>query len=203
MAAQDQLFNHVSPETGFIVPNFPFAHGVCTPARFWIETRIAYGQRIMYQFLDPATKEWFKPKTRAGYVDLCVLELNTIENHPMYGQVIMYEIVLEKLTQEAILSLAHYYEFTDYQRDRILGALYARNWQGTIEWRTTPHVDPSLNTIKKVETWRAKPKTFAAAPKAESLPFRVGGKRVMLHGVDITDMTEEQIDVIRDMNEPC
>jgi hypothetical protein len=56
---------HVSPETAFIVKDYPYGFTLRTEMRVWVETRKGMGQRICTQTKNPkvAGEKWNKPKS--------------------------------------------------------------------------------------------------------------------------------------------
>jgi hypothetical protein len=145
-----QLFNHVTPETAFVISQFPYAHGVYTRARYWVETKPAYGQRIMYQYENPAALgTWFKAKTE-GYFDICILEVDNSDS-PSRGLVVMHKLKLDKLSVEVLLQLGQYYEFTPFQKEQILRFLQLQNYHRAPAWRDTPSLDLKLHKIAEAK----------------------------------------------------
>lgn len=56
------LSGHISPETGYLVSDYPYGWQLRTQIRYWIETKKGFGQRFMSQTLSPKTGKWNKPK---------------------------------------------------------------------------------------------------------------------------------------------
>lgn len=121
-----QLLNHISPETAYLIQRFPINYGQYSSARYWVETKSNYGQKLFMQTMDRATNIWFKPKAN-GYVDIIILNVDDDPASWNFGFVIPEPITLSVLSVDNILSLASYYVFSQYQRERILRALIERN----------------------------------------------------------------------------
>lgn len=58
----ETLTGHTTPETGFVVDDYPYGFRLRTSIRYWIETKKGHGQRFVSQTLNPKTGEWNKPK---------------------------------------------------------------------------------------------------------------------------------------------
>lgn len=56
------LAGHVSPDTAFVVDDYPYGWKLRTKIRYWIETKKGHGQRFVSQTLNPKTDKWNKPK---------------------------------------------------------------------------------------------------------------------------------------------
>lgn len=64
MAVISVLTGHVSPETAFVVDDYPYGFRLRCKIRYWIEYRKSYGFRMMSQTTNPkkAGEIWNKPK---------------------------------------------------------------------------------------------------------------------------------------------
>jgi hypothetical protein len=58
----ETLAGHVSPETGYVVDDYPYGFRLRTKIRYWLETKRGTGQRFCSQTLNPKTGQWNKPK---------------------------------------------------------------------------------------------------------------------------------------------
>jgi len=58
------LYQHVSPETAYVVDDYPWGFRLRTTIRYWIESKDAKngGQRFGSQTINPKTGQWCKPK---------------------------------------------------------------------------------------------------------------------------------------------
>ena len=56
------LLGHVSPETAYLVPDYPYGRVVRCRIRYWIECKPGKGFRFMAQTENPKTLQWNKPK---------------------------------------------------------------------------------------------------------------------------------------------
>jgi hypothetical protein len=119
-----QLTGHTTPETAFVIPRFPYCFGQYTSARYWIESKEAYGQRIWVQFWDPARGAWFKPKTE-GYADLAFLMLQDDPHQLNYGLIEMERVSLERLPKHVILQQTEQYTLDEFQAHRVSIAISA------------------------------------------------------------------------------
>ena len=73
------LLGHTSPETAYVVADYPYGYRLRTQIRYWLETRKGYGQRLMSQTLNPKTGQWNKPKA-GTYNVLAVMVLDDQEH---------------------------------------------------------------------------------------------------------------------------
>ena len=78
MTVIKQLLGHDTPETAFMVLNYPWGFRMKTKRRYWIETT-KRGQRAIYQTMDPRTERWCKPK-KGTYSDIMFMYLNEEEH---------------------------------------------------------------------------------------------------------------------------
>lgn len=56
------LTGHISPETAYIVEDYPYGFTLRTKIRFWLEHNGKKGTRFISQTLNPKTGKWNKPK---------------------------------------------------------------------------------------------------------------------------------------------
>ena len=63
------LRGHTSPETAFVVDDYPYGFRLRTKIRYWVETKgkSGCGQRFCSQTLNPKTGAWNKPKCGVYY----------------------------------------------------------------------------------------------------------------------------------------
>ena len=59
-----ELVGHISPETAYMVSDYPYGFRLRTEIRYWVETKKGHGQRVMSQTRNPkrAGLPWNKPK---------------------------------------------------------------------------------------------------------------------------------------------
>ena len=69
-----QLIGHTSPETAYVVDDYPYGFTLRTKIRYWIETKPKMGQRFVSQTLNPKTGVWNKPKA-STYSEVLVMGL--------------------------------------------------------------------------------------------------------------------------------
>ena len=65
------LTEHTTPETAYVVEDYPYGFRLRTKIRYWIETT-KHGMRLVSQTLNPKTGAWNKPKP-GGYTPLLVM----------------------------------------------------------------------------------------------------------------------------------
>jgi hypothetical protein len=68
------LFGHTSPETAYVVDDYPYGYRLRTSIRYWVETT-KHGDRFVSQTVNPKTDRWNKPKA-STYVGVMVLFLD-------------------------------------------------------------------------------------------------------------------------------
>ena len=64
----ETLAGHTTPETAFIVDDYPYGFRLRTQIRYWIETKKGHGQRFCSQTLNPKTGNWNKSKAGIYHV---------------------------------------------------------------------------------------------------------------------------------------
>lgn len=71
------LNGHISPETAYIVNDYPYGFRLRCKIRYWLETKKGYGTRLMSQTTNPKvpTEVWNKPKG-STYSELMVMFLD-------------------------------------------------------------------------------------------------------------------------------
>jgi hypothetical protein len=59
------LLGHTSPETAFVVHDYPYGFGLWCKIRYWLEYKSGYGYRLVSQTTNPklSAGRWNKPKT--------------------------------------------------------------------------------------------------------------------------------------------
>jgi len=70
------LYGHNSPETAYLVNDYPYGFRLRTQIRYWIETT-KNGDRFVSQTLNPKTGRWNKEK-KSTYVEVKVMGLDEI-----------------------------------------------------------------------------------------------------------------------------
>jgi len=77
-----ELTGHTSPDTAYLVPDYPYGFTLRTEIRYWIETKKGHGQRTMSQTRNPKKpgQPWNKPKA-STYNPVRVLVLNEENGH--------------------------------------------------------------------------------------------------------------------------
>ena len=74
---QQVLNGHTSPETAYVVQDYPYGFRLRCKIRYWIETHKTYGQRFVAQTTNPKKpgEVWNKPKA-GTYSIIVVMYLN-------------------------------------------------------------------------------------------------------------------------------
>jgi aromatic ring-opening dioxygenase catalytic subunit (LigB family) len=71
------LHGHISPETAYVVDDYPYGHQLRCKIRYWIEEKKGYGQRFCSQTTNPKISEevWNKPK-HGVYHEMVIMYLD-------------------------------------------------------------------------------------------------------------------------------
>lgn len=56
------LYGHTSPETAYVVDDYPYGYTLRTKIRYWLEYKAKKGFRLVSQTVNPKTGAWNKPK---------------------------------------------------------------------------------------------------------------------------------------------
>ncbi len=73
------LKGHTSPETAYVVEDYPYGFRLRTSIRYWLETN-GHGTRFVSQTVNPKTGAWNKPKA-STYVQLGVMVRDSRDGH--------------------------------------------------------------------------------------------------------------------------
>ncbi len=74
------LIGHVSPETAYVVDDYPYGFTLRCKIRYWIETKPKLGQRLVMQTTNPKKGDiWNKPKF-STYSVIMFMQLDS-QNH--------------------------------------------------------------------------------------------------------------------------
>jgi hypothetical protein len=69
------LYGHTSPETAYVVDDYPWGFRLRTTIRYWIESKKNQGQRFVSQTINPKNGLWCAPK-RGTYSPIIILYLD-------------------------------------------------------------------------------------------------------------------------------
>jgi hypothetical protein len=73
------LLGHTSPETAYVVDDYPYGFRLRTSIRYWIETKRPHGQRFVSQTRNPKNGRWNAPKP-STYSPIVVMWLDADEH---------------------------------------------------------------------------------------------------------------------------
>lgn len=76
------IFGADSPETAYVVDDYPYGFRLRTSIRYWIETT-KHGDRFVSQTINPKTGRWNKPKPSI-YAGVAVMTRNPDDGHISY-----------------------------------------------------------------------------------------------------------------------
>jgi hypothetical protein len=226
-----QQVNHVNEHSAYHVINYPYSFGKFCTIRYWVETRKAYGQRLMTQIMDPLTGQWFKAKTD-GYFDICIISTIVNPGQPNHGWVVPVQVKLDQFDLDTLNLFATYYTFTPHQKLVVMEALRKFSIHRTPDWNNTLElnfvlIEKSENPQKilgerltndmgiAIESQheadkrakREKRSQWASAQAAQTQQAEQSGDgltrkngRTFFLGEDVTDMSEAEIQIMRDLN---
>ena len=90
------LYGHTSPETAYVVDDYPYGFRLRCKIRYWLEYKDGFGWRFVSQTTNPKKGNiWNKPKC-STYVDFGACMFLNEENHVHWTGVGLYSD-LEKL----------------------------------------------------------------------------------------------------------
>jgi len=141
-----QLIGHVSPETAYLVDDYPYGYTLRTSIRYWVETKKNFGQRFVSQTLNPKNGNWNKPKA-GTYSDVVVLGVEDQEGdtfgHVQYAAVRVGYHDVEKLE-----AFAAKYQLDEDQAARINKAIKIKKEYAAKEIElTVDGVKPRYNDV--------------------------------------------------------
>lgn len=114
-----QLIGHVSPETAYVVADYPYGFRLRCSIRYWIETKAGFGQRFVSQTTNPKKpgEVWNKPK--AGiYSPVLVMYLDE-QDHVHHAGISVYE------SADVISAFARGWELDTHQQAVVKAMLAA------------------------------------------------------------------------------
>lgn len=212
-----QQANHVNEATAYYVHNYPYSFGKFCTIRYWVETRKVYGQRLMTQIQDPTTGQWFKAKTD-GYFNVCIITSIVNPGFPNHGWVVPVQINLQQFDLPTLQQFGVYYTFTPFQKEMIMKAFatfsihLAPVWDKSIELNYRL-IELSENPVKLTAQQTVGPDGFPVESQHDAekrvrrekrslWPSVTGQPKQTVGGEDVTGMTDEQIDFMKDLLTP-
>ena len=82
------LVGHVSAETAYVQPDYPYSFTLRCERRVWVETKPKHGQRVVTQTRNPKTGRWNAPKAGV-YHALAAIALDDDPSSPTHGHVVV------------------------------------------------------------------------------------------------------------------
>jgi len=89
------LVGHVSAETAYVQPDYPYSFTLRCERRVWVETKLQrgqrgreHGQRVVTQTRNPKTGRWNAPKAGV-YHALAAIALDDDPSSPTHGHVVV------------------------------------------------------------------------------------------------------------------
>lgn len=114
------VVGHVSQETALVIPNYQLNKRL-TPLRYWVETRVPYGQRLMKQTFNHRSGLWFAPKPVGVYHDIVVMFFDPsyeppLQNFSSVGEfVTTHNFNLNTISADYVDQFKSYYPFDETQ----------------------------------------------------------------------------------------
>jgi hypothetical protein len=84
------LFGHTSPETAYLVADYPYGRTIRCRIRYWLESHPTKGFRFMAQTENPKTLTWNKPKA-STYAKLAAVMFLDGEAHVTWNNITEYQ----------------------------------------------------------------------------------------------------------------
>lgn len=121
------LYGHISPETAYVVEDYPWGFRLRTKIRYWIETKKDFGDRFVSQTVNPKTGRWCSPK-KSTYSKVEVLYLDS-NNH------VKVECVSSYSEESWLLTFKdrHLENLNELQKDQIKIGLSVRHVMKHVE----------------------------------------------------------------------
>lgn len=128
------LYNHTSPETAYVVSDYPWGFRLRTTIRYWIETKKAKngGQRFGSQTINPKTGKWCAPKY-STYSPLMVMFLDENDH-------VKYYSCRHNDSEENINKFkeTHIENLTDYQKETLKEIIAYTKVMKNVTWTIKP-----------------------------------------------------------------
>ena len=106
-----QIIGCTSPETAYVVGNYPYGFRLRTSIRYWIETNPKFGQRFSSQTLNPKTGRWNQPK-HSTYSEVLVLTKTDSNGHVGSTGLTLYNI------REKFENFSATFKLDEYQKKK-------------------------------------------------------------------------------------
>ena len=93
------LSGHTTPETAYVVNDYPYGFRLRCKIRYWLEYKKGKGFRLVSQTTDPKTtayERWNKPKA-STYLELAAVMYLDEENHVQWKGLSEYDAQTEKM----------------------------------------------------------------------------------------------------------
>lgn len=134
------LYGHVSPETAYLVADYPYGRRVRCRIRYWIEQSARHGYRFVSQTEHPTSLRWNAPK-RGQYVRFAMAMYLNEDGHVKHWGVGEY---IEK--SEAVLSFIRDFPQADVHELKpfiVAKLVYCRRGAaGEVRWTINGVVQP-------------------------------------------------------------
>jgi hypothetical protein len=131
-SARKYLYGHTSPETAYEVEDYPWGFRLRTKIRYWIESKINYGQRFCSQTVNPKTGRWCAPRMDT-YSEIEVLYLNE-DDHVRRDILIKSSSLIDIENFKKI----HLDNLDQFQKNQLINMIAIENVMKHVEVKFTP-----------------------------------------------------------------
>lgn len=83
------LYGHTSPETAYLIADYPYGRKLRCQRRVWIEHSPSHGFRFVAQTTNPKTGRWNKPN-KGTYCEIAMALYLDEDNHVQYSAITPY-----------------------------------------------------------------------------------------------------------------
>jgi hypothetical protein len=147
-AVHKPLYGHTSPETAYMVDDYPYGRTLRCRIRYWLESGGKKGFRFVSQTEEPRTKRWNNPK-KSTYASLAAAMYLDEQNHCVWRALSEYD----KGSQ--VLDFVKDFPHADFSLLKPYAAKKIKYLEllsgGKIEWRVTVNGQPSEKSQQEKE----------------------------------------------------
>lgn len=148
MNVKNYIYEHTTPETAYVVQDYPWGFRLRTTIRYWIESKATKngGQRFASQTINPKTGKWCAPKY-STYSEILVMYLD--ENNHVKIDGLHYN------SDECYINIfkdTHMSNFDEFQKEQLRKLLAYCKVMKHVKWEIKlPSVSCEDNDIQQAE----------------------------------------------------
>ena len=139
------LYGHTSPESAYVVEDYPWGFRLRTTIRYWIETKEAKngGQRFCSQTINPKTGKWCEPK-KSTYSHVILMFLDENE-HVKTEHITMYA------KSETIRSFVEFHreQLSEFQKAQLKELLAINEVMKHVTFEVRPYSSGSVSLLSQ------------------------------------------------------